>query len=115
MKILTNTYLEFSFDDGILRVAIYGDIDHHSAKRVRESIDAQILSKKPLTVILELNQVEFMDSSGLGLILGRYTVTGEIGARLVLSRPSRRIRRILELAGIERIIEIEGDGDNEAS
>ena len=112
---MTNTYLDFFLDGNILRINIHGDIDHHSAKRVRESIDAQIASKKPLTIILELNHVEFMDSSGLGLILGRYTVANEIGAKLVLSRPSRRIRRILELAGIERIMEIEGDGDNEAS
>lgn len=115
MKKLKNNYLEFSLDDNVLRVLIKGDIDHHSAKRVRESIDAQIMSKKPLVVILELNHVEFMDSSGLGLILGRYTVASEIGASLVLSRPSRRIRKILELAGIERIMKIEGDGDNEAS
>ncbi len=111
---MTNTNLEFYFNDGILRVKILGDIDHHSAKRTRESIDKQILSKKPLVVILELNSVDFMDSSGLGLILGRYTIATEIGARIVLSRPSRKIRKILELAGIERIMKIEGDGDNEA-
>lgn len=112
---MTNTYLEFFLNDSTLRVDIHGDIDHHSAKRVRESIDAQIESKKPLIIVLELNHVDFMDSSGLGLILGRYTVACEIGAKLILSHPSRRIRRILELAGIERIMEIEGDGDNEAS
>ena len=112
---MTNTYLEFFLNDSTLRIGIHGDIDHHSAKRVRESIDVQIASKKPLTIVLELNHVDFMDSSGLGLILGRYTVACEMGAKLILSRPSRRIRRILELAGIERIMEIEGDGDNEAS
>lgn len=111
---MTNTYLEFSLDNDVLRVKIKGDIDHHSAKRTRESIDNQILSKKPIIIILELNAVEFMDSSGLGLILGRYTIASEIGARLILYRPNRRIRKILELAGIERIMEIEGDGENEA-
>ncbi len=111
---MSNTCLEFSLNDNILRIKIKGDIDHHSAKQTRETIDNQILSTKPIIVILELNSVEFMDSSGLGLILGRYTLVSEIGAKLVLFRPSRRIRKILELAGIERIMEIEGDGENEA-
>lgn len=114
MKSLTNTIVEFDFSENILRIIIKGDIDHHSAKRIRESIDNQIISKKPLIIILELNCVEFMDSSGLGLILGRYTLACEIGAKIILYKPSRRIRKILELAGIERIIEIEGDGNNEA-
>jgi stage II sporulation protein AA (anti-sigma F factor antagonist) len=54
-----------------------------------------------------------MDSSGLGLILGRYTCASNIGARLILYKPTRRIKRILEMAGIERIIEIKGDDENE--
>ncbi|MBQ3040785.1 MAG: STAS domain-containing protein [Clostridia bacterium] len=106
--------VEVSFDDSILRIKIKGDIDHHSAKRTREIIDLSIIDKKPLIIILDLSCVDFMDSSGLGLILGRYTIACDIGAKLVLYKPTRRIRKILELAGIERIMEIEGDGDNEA-
>lgn len=111
---MNNTLLEFDYHQDVLRIRIKGDIDHHSAKRTRESIDELILSKKPLVVILELNRVEFMDSSGLGLILGRYTVASEIGAKIILFKPSKRIRKILELAGIERIMEIEGDSENES-
>ena len=106
--------VEVSFDDSILRIKIKGDIDHHSAKRTREIIDLSIIDKKPLIIILDLSCVDFMDSSGLGLILGRYTIACDIGAKLVLYKPTRRIRKILELAGIERIMEIEGDGNNEA-
>lgn len=111
---MTGANIEFFLNGSTLKIKINGDIDHHSAKRARESIDAQIKSKKPLLIILELDSVDFMDSSGLGLILGRYNLACEIGASIILSRPSRRIKRILELAGIERIMKIEGDGDNEA-
>ena len=60
-------------------------------------------------IILDLSGVEFMDSSGLGLILGRYTNACEIGAKFAVYCPNRKIRKILELAGIERIMSIEGD------
>lgn len=111
---MDTTNLKFSCKNEILRIEIKGDIDHHSAKRTRESIDSQILLKKPSLIIIDLSTVDFMDSSGLGLILGRYNVACEVGAKIIIERPSRRTKRILELAGIERIIEIQGDVNNEA-
>ena len=104
---------ELSFANYTLNVKIRGDIDHHSAKGVREMIDEAIMSNKPRFIVLDLSSVDFMDSSGLGLILGRYTCASNIGARLILYKPTRRIKRILEMAGIERIIEIKGDDENE--
>ena len=104
---------KITFGNCTLNVKIRGDIDHHSAKGVREMIDEAIMSNKPRFVVLDLSSVDFMDSSGLGLILGRYTCASNIGARLILYKPTRRIKRILEMAGIERIIEIKGDDENE--
>lgn len=106
--------LEVIFDASVLTIKIKGDVDHHSAKKIREAIDSFIIEKKPVIIVLDLSSVDFMDSSGLGLILGRYNVACDLGAKLILYNPTRRIRKILELAGIERIIKIEGDGDNEA-
>ena len=104
---------KITFGNYTLNVKIRGDIDHHSAKGVREMIDEAIMSNKPRFVVLDLSSVDFMDSSGLGLILGRYTCASNIGARLILYKPTRRIKRILEMAGIERIIENKGDDENE--
>ena len=106
--------LKFVFENKTLTVRIIGDIDHHSARGVREKIDSIIFDKKPLLVLLDLNAVEFMDSSGLGLILGRYTVTKDIGAEFKITNPSSNVKRILDLAGIERLMKIEGDDNNEA-
>ncbi len=114
VKRLNDTNLEVFSSDDTLQIKIKGDIDHHSVKRIREAIDKKILSYKPITIYLELGGVDFMDSSGLGLILGRYALAKDIGARLILMRPTRRIKKILMLAGIERIMDIEGDDDNEA-
>ena len=100
---------EISFGNYTLNVKIRGDIDHHSVKKVRAQIDDAISSKRPHFVFLDLSSVDFMDSSGLGLILGRYSYAMDMGARLILYKPSKRIKKILEMAGIERIIEIKGD------
>lgn len=101
--------LEFTFERGILTSKILGDIDHHSAKFVREKIDSYIVGCKPSLVLLDLSAVDFMDSSGLGLILGRFNTATEIGAEFRIFSPSRSVKKILELAGIERLIKIEGD------
>ena len=106
---LTEKLTELSFANYTLNVKIRGDIDHHSVKRVRAQIDEAILQKKPQLIVLDLSSVDFMDSSGLGLILGRYSYAVDIGSRLILYKPTNRIKRILEMAGIERIIEIKGD------
>lgn len=106
--------IELLYEKHILKIKIFGDIDHHSAKRIRDKADDAIFTKKPSMIIMDLSSVSFMDSSGLGLIMGRYTNALEIGANFLLYKPCLRVRKILELAGIERIMEIEGDDTNEA-
>lgn len=85
---------------------ILGDIDHHSAKKVKKIIDSEIFITRPDTIILDLSQVEFMDSSGLGLILGRYRIATELGISFKLYNPTERIMKILSLAGCEKILTI---------
>ena len=92
--------------NGYLNIAIEGDIDHHSAKYIRETIDREIFLTRPTVTVLELSQVDFMDSSGLGLILGRYTRMKEIRGILKLSRPTPQIIKILTLAGVDKLIPI---------
>ncbi len=100
--------LIITFERGVLVAQIMGDIDHHSAKFVRDKIDMAIFEKKPSLVLLDLSSVEFMDSSGLGLILGRFNTAKELGSELKILSPSRSVKKVLELAGIERLIKIEG-------
>lgn len=106
---MNTEYLDINFDSNTLTAKILGDIDHHLARSVREKIDSAIFEYKPSLVMLDLSAVDFMDSSGLGLILGRYNTCCELGADFKILSPSRNVKRILELAGIERLIKIEGD------
>ena len=91
----------------ILTVHVRGEIDHHTAASIRQGIDATLFEKRPKTLILDLSAVSFMDSSGLGLIMGRYSVMKELGGEMAVWNPSRETRAILSLAGMERLVRIE--------
>lgn len=89
-----------------LVVHVDGEIDHHSAVAVRTEIDERILSERPSRVLLELSSVGFMDSSGLGLIMGRYALVKRYGGTLALLDPAPAVIRIVKLAGMERMVSV---------
>ena len=95
--------------DGKMVVYLKGEIDHHTAAGVRDSIDRLISIHRPQVFILDLEGVNFMDSSGLGLILGRYRKTKENGIEMFLCNIDERILRILKMAGVDKLIEITND------
>ena len=99
----------------ILTVHIRGEIDHHTAAAIRQGIDATLFEKRPKTLILDLSAVGFMDSSGLGLIMGRYAVMKELDGEMVVWNPSPEIRSILTLAGMERMVRIEYPAGGQAA
>lgn len=109
-------YYSFAMEGGTLTVRLAGEIDHHSAIGVRSEVDALIFEMRPQKLVLDLSQICFMDSSGLGLIMGRYSLMKELGGTLGLLSPSDAVMKIIKLAGMERIVKIEGTGrrtDNE--
>lgn len=90
-----------------MTVYLEGSIDHHSAKKVREEIDRMTVEKNISDLVLNLSEITFMDSSGLGLILGRYTKMCSRSGKMSISDPSNDIMRIIRMAGIEKYIKIE--------
>ena len=92
-------------DGHTLTISPRGDIDHHSARTLRERIDNEMYLARPSVVILDLSGIEFMDSSGLGLLLGRYQRAQDLGCELKLCGCSYRVMRILSLAGADKMFE----------
>ncbi|MBE6703518.1 MAG: STAS domain-containing protein [Ruminococcaceae bacterium] len=90
----------------LLRVCLYGEIDHHSAAALRQDLDELLLRERPLRLVLDLSRIEFMDSSGLGLLMGRYRLMKELGGVTAIERANAGIMKILRLAGMERFFEI---------
>ncbi len=98
------------FDGAILKIKLRGEIDHHAAAVVRVNIDELIHSRSPKTLLLDMSAVDFMDSSGLGLIMGRFSLMQASGGEMFILDPSPATERIMKLAGMERLVKIKRTG-----
>ncbi len=101
------------FDGLTLKIKLRGEIDHHSASALRVSMDDMIRGNPPKRLIIDMSAVDFMDSSGLGLIMGRYSLMERIGGETCVLDPSPATERIMSLAGMERVISIIHSGAKE--
>ena len=104
-----NCIYEIEKKGNVLYVTLRGEIDHHSAVSVRSEIDRVICESGAEKTVLDLSDINFMDSSGLGLIMGRYALMQRLGGVLTLKNPNERVVKIFELAGLGRIIKIENE------
>ncbi len=86
---------------------IKGEIDHHTAPDIRESIDDAILMyENTKRLILDFSEVTFMDSSGVGLVMGRYRLSAKKNKSLLIDNLSERDYKIMKMSGIEKLAEI---------
>ena len=99
--------LEIEHDGEVMTARLSGELDHHSAVAIRTHIDAEICRLSPKVTVIELEALDFMDSSGLGLIMGRHALMQRRGGVLCVRTPNERVMRIFKLAGLERIVKIE--------
>ena len=88
-------------DNGSMTAHLSGEIDHHTAAYLRHAIDASFVRIRPDRLILDFSGVTFMDSSGVGLALGRYKKARAAGCALTLTGLSERDRRMLQLSGMQ--------------
>lgn len=84
----------------ILLARLAGEIDHHGAEILRREIDARLAQSTVEHLLLDFGDVGFMDSSGVGLILGRDRRMRALQGRLTVTQPPEQIRKILDMAGI---------------
>lgn len=80
-----------------------GELDHHHTQKLREEIDRSVQKEHPNRLILNFAGVEFMDSSGIGLVLGRYRLMQEREGSLMLCAMPPHIRRVMRVAGIANL------------
>lgn len=86
-----------------LTVWLSGELDHHSARSLREQVDAAVERTGAKVLRLDFSGVTFMDSSGIGLIMGRYRLLQARGGRLFVVGAGERLLRVMKLAGLERL------------
>lgn len=91
----------------VITVYLEGEIDHHNVAPVRESIDRAIETHEPSLLILDFGGVEFMDSSGIGLVMGRYKLMQPKNGEIHIVNAKAQIGKVMKLAGLERLAKIE--------
>jgi len=96
--------LEKKIERLTLLLRLDGELDMHTASMVRQAIDMEIEKRGIRTVILNLQDVGFVDSSGLGVIIGRYKKLLPLGGHLKITNVPPHIYKIMELSGLPKII-----------
>lgn len=99
----------FEVKRNVLVAHIKGELDHHNAAPIRNEIDRSMNTFECRDLILDLTGVEFMDSSGIGIALGRYKKLSKIGGKLCICGCSAYIEKLLDMAGVFSIIPKEAD------
>ena len=99
--------VEITLQDRTLVAVLDGEIDHHCAQPMRTEIDEKITAYQPEVLVLDFAGVTFMDSSGIGLIMGRHRSMESIGGEVIVRNPPQHIRRVMRLSGMERIARIQ--------
>ena len=80
------------------------DIDEYSVQKIRRKLDNEIERYMPKEVIFDFNNVSFMDSAGIGLIIGRYKLANMLGGKVRVTNMTTSVRKIFEMSGMQRII-----------
>lgn len=91
----------------ILTAYLEGEIDHHTARKIRSEIDLAIEKYMPSLLVLDFFDVSFMDSSGIGLVMGRYKLLRSSKAELYITNTPSQIYKVMKLAGIEKLAKID--------
>lgn len=93
--------------DSALTIALSGDIDHHAARELMSQLDDAIATRLPARLVLDLSGVGFMDSSGIAVLLRTLRQMQQIGGTLRVCNIPAQARRVLDAAGIGRLISLD--------
>ncbi len=93
-------------EDKLLVFEITEELDHHVSERIRRRADYEIQRFMPKKVVFDFNRVVFMDSAGIGLVIGRYKTARAFGATLELMNVTDKVKKMFEMSGVLKIIPI---------
>ena len=98
--------VELNRREGQVTARLVGELDHHGAGEIREAIDEAVLRHRVRRLELDFSGLTFMDSSGVGLIMGRFALVRRYGGKLAVADPSAAVLKMMRLAGMEKMIPI---------
>ena len=92
------------FQKNTFIVRLQGELDHHSASEVKGLLEELIRQRGPKHLIFDFTDLTFMDSSGIGVIIGRYKLISSMGGKVYICGASRTVDRLLLMSGIKKLI-----------
>lgn len=98
---------EYIKKDKLLILTITEEIDHHSCEKIKKRADYEIQIHIPKKLVFDLSNVNFMDSSGIGMIIGRYKLVSMFGGKTSIINVKPAIKKVLEMSGILKLVPIE--------
>ena len=96
--------MKYKYEEGNLNISLEEELDMKSCKMLRSLIDGYIMRYQPNEFVIDLSNVKFMDSSGIGLLMGRYNLIKLMNSNMTIVNPSNSIKKILEISNINRNI-----------
>ena len=100
-----NMATEYKIENRVLYIYLDGDLDHHLAKKVKHKCDIILKSYPIKDIEFDFKNSGFIDSSGIGVILGRYRQVQAMGGTVKVSNMSASVRKIIHMAGLHQLIE----------
>lgn len=88
----------------MILVRAAGEIDHHSSETIRRLVEKEIRRSGAVNIAFDFGRVSFMDSSGIGMLIGRYKTVKALGGSIILYDTSEQVKRLVEMSGLSELI-----------
>lgn len=96
--------IKFCNKGNTLIASIMGELDHHSAEYFREKIDGELLKSSTRNIIFDFSKVSFMDSSGIGMVIGRFKYVQKLYGKAAIVEANDQISRVFKMSGVLKLI-----------
>jgi len=96
--------MEITQQGNTITLLLTGEIDHHTAKALRQAADDALITRRPEKLVLDFSGVTFMDSSGVGLVMGRYKAARSLGCGVTVKGLRPRDEKIMRLSGLSALV-----------
>lgn len=93
-------------EKGVLVVTLAGEIDHHTSAEIRERVDREFQKKRAKNIAFDCEQIVFMDSSGIGMLMGRYRNVSVCGGSVALYNVQSNVDKLLAMSGVYKLMRI---------
>lgn len=99
--------IDMEAKNSVLLIRLKGELDHHTAEQLRQQAENAITKHNIKHIVLNLEELHFMDSSGLGVILGRYKKIKKYNGEMIICAISPAVKRLFEMSGLFKIVQVE--------